>query len=125
MVQIAVAGGALELAEIAAGAAVERRAEINPDVRSITATAAHAQGLLTRSLAELARAVELFAASPRPLALAPGRRRAYGNADTADRCIDALDRGLALFAQAGATRDAGTRADGSRKKPRAWGCLSE
>jgi DNA-binding CsgD family transcriptional regulator len=109
MVRIAVASEDLELGESAVAAA-ERRAQLNPDVRSITATAAHARGLLTNNLTELERAVELFEQSPRPLALAAsledlGVARAANGA--ADRAIQALDRALALFAQAGATRDAG------------------
>jgi hypothetical protein len=50
-------------------AAAHRRAELNPDVRSLAATAAHTGGLMMGSATELAKAVELFADGPRPLAL--------------------------------------------------------
>jgi DNA-binding CsgD family transcriptional regulator len=109
LVRIAVAAEDLELAESAVIAA-ERRAELNPDVYSATATASQPRGLLTGSLAELAKAVALFDESTRPLALAASLED-LGTAHVAhgstEQGIAALDRALVVFAQAGAVRDAG------------------
>ena len=109
LVRIANAAGDHELAESAVAAA-ERRAEMNPDVRMIAATAAHARGLLSGSHDDLARAVELFDAGPRPLALDAaledlGAAR-VGDGTTSDG-IEALDRALVLCVHTGATWDAG------------------
>ena len=57
LVRIALAAGDVELAEVAAAQA-ERRAQLNPGVATIVATAAHVRGLLTSSIAEFERAVD-------------------------------------------------------------------
>jgi DNA-binding CsgD family transcriptional regulator/tetratricopeptide (TPR) repeat protein len=109
LVRIAVATEDHELAEAAVTAA-ERRSELNPDVISIAATAAHASGLFTGHHKDLSRAVELFGAGSRPLALASaledlGAAKVKG--DSPEQGVDPFDRALALYSQAGATWDAG------------------
>jgi DNA-binding CsgD family transcriptional regulator len=109
LVRIAVSADDLELAE-ASVAAAERRAGLNPDVYSVTATAAHARGLLSGSQEDLAEAVELFERTPRLLALAAaledlGVARAESGQKPSG--VAALDRALVLYDQVGATHDAG------------------
>ncbi len=109
LVRIALAAGDDELAEVAAAQA-DRRAQRNPRVATIVATAAHVRGLLTSNIDDLERAVDLFATGPRPLA------RAYALEDVGvaragvgavDAAIQALDGALVLYAEAGAVWDAG------------------
>ena len=109
LVRIALAAGDDELAEVAAAQA-DRRAQRNPRVATIVATAAHVRGLLTSNIDDLERAVDLFATGPRPLA------RAYALEDlgvaragvgAVDAAIQALDGALVLYAEAGAVWDAG------------------
>jgi DNA-binding CsgD family transcriptional regulator len=69
LVGIALRAGGRERAEVVVDAA-RRLAERNPGSRSAAGAAAHAGGLLHRDAALLARAVEHFRATPRPLALA-------------------------------------------------------
>ncbi len=109
LVRIALAAGDDELAEVAAAQA-DRRAQQNPRVATIVATAAHVRGLLTSNIDDLERAVDLFATAPRPLTrgyaledLGVARARA-GEVDAA---IQALDGALLLYVEAGATWDAG------------------
>jgi len=109
LVRIALAAGDDDLAAVAAAQA-DRRAERNPRVATIVATAAHVRGLLTSSLEELERAADLFATGPRPLARAYaledlGVARAGAGAVAA--AIEALDGALVLYTEAGATWDAG------------------
>lgn len=109
LVRIALASGDEGLAEVAAAQA-DRRAQLNPRVATIVATAAHARGLLGCNTADLERAVELFATGPRPLARASaledlGVARARGGA--VDAAIEAFDGALVLYAEAGASWDAG------------------
>ena len=66
LARIALAAGDVELAEVAAAQA-DRRAQLNPGVATIVATAAHVRGLLTSNIEELERAVDLFATGPRPI----------------------------------------------------------
>jgi DNA-binding CsgD family transcriptional regulator len=109
LVHIALAAGDAPLAE-AACAAAQRRSRLNPEVRSIAAVAAHATGLLGRSEKDLGDAVVLFDGGPRPLALASALEDfavASVQAGTTERGVDALSRALRLFAEAGATWDAG------------------
>jgi DNA-binding CsgD family transcriptional regulator len=123
LVRIAIAAEDDELAASAVASA-ERRSELNPGVRTAAATAAHARGLLDESEQELARAVELFEAGPRPLALASaledlGAARIRRGA-TEDG-VGVLDRGLTLYGNAGAAWDAGRvrsrlRAQGVRRR---------
>jgi DNA-binding CsgD family transcriptional regulator len=109
LARIALAAGDHELAE-AALAQAERRAQLNPGVATIVATAAHVRGLITASVEELERAVALFATSPRAVvrgyALEDlGLERARAGA--VEAAIEAFDAALVLFAEAGAAWDAG------------------
>jgi DNA-binding CsgD family transcriptional regulator/tetratricopeptide (TPR) repeat protein len=85
-----------------------RRAELNPGVASIAATAAHVRGLLEPSQADLAEAVRLFERTPRQLELAA----AIEDSGTAliatdrDSAVRTLGRSLALYTELGATWDA-------------------
>jgi len=108
LVRIALACGDDQLAAEAVAIA-ERRCQRNPGVASLDAIAAHARGLRDGDTAELARAVQRFAHSPRRLALASavedlGRllvrdgRMAEG--------IGQLNQALELYAGMGATWDA-------------------
>jgi DNA-binding CsgD family transcriptional regulator len=109
LVRIALAVGDHELAEVTAAQA-DRRAQLNPHVDTIVATSAHVRGLLTARTEELERAAELFATAPRPVA------RAYALEDLGvararvgaiEAAIEAFDQALVLYAEAGATWDAG------------------
>jgi DNA-binding CsgD family transcriptional regulator len=109
LVRIARAAGDDELAEVAAAQA-DRRARLNPGVATIGATAAHARGLLRTSIVELEHAVELFQTGPRPLARASALEDlgvARDGAGLVDAAIEAFDAALLLYAEAGATWDAG------------------
>jgi DNA-binding CsgD family transcriptional regulator len=97
LVRIALASGDAELAETAVALA-ERRAERNPQVATIVATAAHARGLLERDGEALARAAELFAGGPRRLA------RASALEDAGP--VEALDAALLIYTETGASWDA-------------------
>jgi DNA-binding CsgD family transcriptional regulator len=107
LVRIAIASGDTELAESAAAAA-ERRHEINPDLPSAAASAAHARGLLTGDAALLARAVGILEGGQRPLALASALEDlavAQTRAGRTDQAIAALDRALVIHAGCGARWD--------------------
>jgi len=104
LVRIAVAADDLELAKCGVAAA-ERRANLNPDINSVTATAAHARGLLSGSQHHLAEAVELFGRSPRLLGLAAALEDL--GAAQAESGVAALDRALVLYDKVGAAHDAG------------------
>ncbi len=109
LVRIALAAGDDELAEVTAAQA-DRRAELNPRVATIVATAAHARGLLKANVDDLERAVGLFATGPRPLARASALEDlgvARARAGVVDAAIEALDGALVLYADAGASWDAG------------------
>ena len=109
LVRIALAAGDDELAEVAAAQA-DRRAQRNPRVATIVATAAHARGLLRSNIEELQRAAELFAAGPRPLARAHALEDlgvARASAGAIEAAIEALDGALVLYVQAGAIWDTG------------------
>jgi DNA-binding CsgD family transcriptional regulator len=83
---------------------------LNPDVRSIAAAAAHANGLVNHSHQHLVLAVELFEGGPRPLALAAALEDLGGSAvDTGatQQGVDAFSRALVLYNEAGAAWDAG------------------
>jgi DNA-binding CsgD family transcriptional regulator len=108
LVRIAVAVGDGMLAEHVIEQA-ERRCELNPDVVSFRAAAAHARGLWQGSAHDLQTAASLFATGPRPLAAASaledlGRLQASAGA-TVD-AISSLDHALAINAQTGASWDA-------------------
>jgi DNA-binding CsgD family transcriptional regulator len=84
------------------------RAELNPGVASIAATAAHVRGLVARSTTDLHEAVELFERTTRPLELAGALEDLGINLIGTDReaAIDALARTLAVYTELGATWDA-------------------
>jgi DNA-binding CsgD family transcriptional regulator len=91
-------------------AAAQRRAQLNPEIRSLAAAAAHADGLLNDSRPSLADAVELFDGGHRPLAFALALEdlgAAAVNDGETQQGVDALGRALELYAHAGATWDAG------------------
>jgi DNA-binding CsgD family transcriptional regulator len=109
LARIALAAGDDELAEVAAAQA-DRRAQRNPRVATIVATAAHVRGLLTSNIDELERAADLFATGPRPLARAYALEDlgvARADAGAVDAAIQAFDGALAVYAEAGAAWDAG------------------
>jgi DNA-binding CsgD family transcriptional regulator len=85
-----------------------RRAELNPGVASVAATAAQVRGLLERSHADLRAAVDLFALTPRRLELAAALEDLGGERVAPDReaAIEVLGRSLALYTGLGATWDA-------------------
>jgi DNA-binding CsgD family transcriptional regulator/tetratricopeptide (TPR) repeat protein len=86
-----------------------RRAELNPGINSIAATAAHVRGLLERNQADLREAVALFERTPRPLELAAALEDLGAELAATDpvAAIDVLGRSLALYTELGATWDAG------------------
>jgi hypothetical protein len=103
LVRIALAAADDELAEVTAAQA-DRRAELNPRVATIVATAAHARGLLRSNVDDLERAVDLFATGSRPLARASALEDlgvARARAGAVDAAVDALDGALVLYARAG------------------------
>jgi DNA-binding CsgD family transcriptional regulator/tetratricopeptide (TPR) repeat protein len=85
-----------------------RRAELNPGIHSIAATAAHVRGLLERNHADLREAVALFERTLRPLELASALEDLGAELTPTDRdaAVDVLGRTLALYAEVGATWDA-------------------
>jgi len=107
-VRIAAAVGDEELANHGISIA-ERRASLNPDVRSCAAAAAHARGIWSDSAEDLERAVSLYRRGPRPLAYASaledlGRVLAQRGDNAA--AIAALDKALTISARVGAGWDA-------------------
>jgi DNA-binding CsgD family transcriptional regulator len=109
LVRIALAAGDDELAEVAAAQA-ERRAQRNPRVATIVATAAHARGLLASSIDDLEHAADLFATGPRPVARASAVEDlgvARARAGAVQAAIEAFDDALVLYTEAGAGWDAG------------------
>jgi DNA-binding CsgD family transcriptional regulator len=107
LVRIALASGDRELAESAAAGA-ERRAEINPGIPVMLASAAHARGLITGNPGLLTQAVTILAAGRRRLALASALEdlaMAESRAGRSDQAIAALDRALASYAACGARWD--------------------
>jgi DNA-binding CsgD family transcriptional regulator len=109
LVRIAVASEDYELAETAVSAC-ERRSELNPHVSSIAATAAHAQGLLSGRQQDFSRAVELLEGGPRLLVLASALEDLGAStliSGSAKESVEAFDRALRLYVQAGAGWDAG------------------
>jgi DNA-binding CsgD family transcriptional regulator len=84
------------------------RAELNPGVASMAATAAQVRGLLGPSHADLREAVDLFDRTSRRLELAAALEDLGVELIPTDRdaAIDALGRALALFTELAATWDA-------------------
>jgi DNA-binding CsgD family transcriptional regulator len=108
LVRIALAVGDEELAR-RTRAQSDRRAELNPGVKSLAAVAAHARGIATGTVDDVEAAVRLFAEGERPLALASALEdlgRMKGDAGAAQDGIRALDRALAITTRAGASWDA-------------------
>jgi DNA-binding CsgD family transcriptional regulator len=109
LIHIALAAQDYELAAHAADAA-QSRAHSNPQIRSITAAAAHAKGLLDHNRKDLVDAVALYENGPRPLAYAAALEdlgiASVDGGDT-NEAVDVFGRALELFAQAGAAWDAG------------------
>jgi DNA-binding CsgD family transcriptional regulator/tetratricopeptide (TPR) repeat protein len=97
-----------DLAEFAL-ANSRRRAELNPGVVSLAASAAHVRGLLESSHAQLREAVDLFERTPRRLELCSALEDLGVELIATDReaAIDVLGRTLALYTELGATWDAG------------------
>ena len=109
LIHIALAAQDDELAAHAADAA-QCRAQLNPQIRSIAAAAAHAKGLLDHNRKDLAEAVALYEGGPRPLACAAALEdlgvATVDGGDT-DEAVEVFGRALELYAQAGAAWDAG------------------
>jgi len=109
LVHIALAAQDHELG-VAAGAAAQRRARLNPSTRSIAAAAKHASGLLKHSRQDLADAVELYDGGPRPLALALALEDlgdASVESGATQEGLDAYGLALELYTRTGAAWDAG------------------
>jgi DNA-binding CsgD family transcriptional regulator len=123
LVRIAIAAGDRELAA-SAGAAAERRCELNPGARTVAATAAHSRGILTRDDQLLTRAVELLDDGLRPLALASALEDlgvVRVQSGRSEEGIRALGRALTIYTHSGAAWDAGRvrrrlRAQGVRRR---------
>jgi DNA-binding CsgD family transcriptional regulator len=108
LVRIALAAGDRELAQHGVAAA-EHRVQLNPDVRSIAASAAHAGGLLSGSEQDLASAVDLFRDIRRPIALASALEdlsQVRINSGERETGVQALDEALVVYDHAGAAWDA-------------------
>jgi DNA-binding CsgD family transcriptional regulator len=139
LVRIALAAGDRELA-LYASRSSSSRSKLNPEASCLAAVAAHTRALVNQDPAELAKAVELFERGPRRLALG-GALEDFGvlslESGATPQAVDAFGRALVLFAQAGASWDAGRlrgrlRAVGVRRRlvaahrPRSgWEAISE
>jgi DNA-binding CsgD family transcriptional regulator len=86
-------------------AEVQERADKNPAVASLRASAAHARGLRHRDVAELRSAVRDLSGAPRPLALASALEDLGVHADR-EEAIEVLGRALEVYAGCGASWDA-------------------
>ena len=109
LVHIALAVQDHELATRAAGAA-QCRAQLNPQVRSIAAAAAHARGLVDHNRKDLAEAVALYEGGSRPLAYAAALEDqgvAAVDEGDADEAVEVFGRALEAYAQVGAAWDTG------------------
>ena len=76
------------------------RAQLNPRIATIVATAAHVRGLLTSNIDDLKRAVDLFATGPRLILRAYAREDlgiALARVGAVDAAIESLDGALVLF----------------------------
>jgi DNA-binding CsgD family transcriptional regulator len=123
VVRIALAAGDPRLAADTVASA-EERARRNPGIGSVRAAAAQARGLLDVDVEPLAEACLLFAAGPRPMALAAALEDlgvAQLRAGALESGVDTLGRALVQYSEAGATWDAGRvrgrlRANGVRRR---------
>ena len=123
--------------------AAQRRAQLNPQVRSMAAAAAHARGLLDHSRKDLAEAVALYEGGPRPLAYAAALEDLAvaivdeGNRGDSDQEVEVLGLALEVYSRVGAAWDAGRvrgrlRALGVRRRlvavqrpARGWAALTD
>jgi DNA-binding CsgD family transcriptional regulator/tetratricopeptide (TPR) repeat protein len=107
LARIALAAQDDELAQLALYNS-RHRAELNPGVASIVATAAHVRGLLEPSHTDLREAVDLFERTPRRLELAAALEDLGGELIVTDReaAIEVLGRSLAHYTELAATSDA-------------------
>jgi DNA-binding CsgD family transcriptional regulator/tetratricopeptide (TPR) repeat protein len=107
LARVARATGDEELAQIAL-ANSRSRAELNPAIASIAATAAHVRGLLERRQSALRTAVELFEDTPRKLELAGALEDLGDDLIATDHvaAIEVLGRTLDLYTELAATWDA-------------------
>ena len=106
LVRIALAVGDDELAPRSRRPGRAPRRAQSRRSRTIVATAAHVRGLLTSNIDELERAAELFATGPRPIARAYALEDlgvARARAGAVDAAIEAFDRALVVYADAGAS----------------------
>ncbi|GAB1339481.1 LuxR family transcriptional regulator [Streptomyces sp. E-15] len=133
-IRMALRAGDQGLAEELAAQA-EAHAERNPAVPTAAGVAVQARGLVTNDAVLLARAVELLAASPRPLVRAPAYAdlgRALLAAGRGPQAAAALTRAHTAFAEAGAPAAAarvrrelpGGRAAGGRRPMQGWEALT-
>jgi DNA-binding CsgD family transcriptional regulator len=108
LARVALAAEDDELARLALSNS-QRRAELNPDVTSIAATAAQVRGLIESSNTDLQEAVDLFARTPRRLELATALEDLGGALIATDReaAVEVLGRSLALYTDIGAKWDSG------------------
>jgi DNA-binding CsgD family transcriptional regulator/tetratricopeptide (TPR) repeat protein len=107
LARIALSTGDDELAQLALTNS-RRRVELNPDVASIAASAAHVEGLLEQSPSLLQQAVDLFARTPRQLELGAAFEDLGGSLIESNRdgAVAVLGRSLALYSGLGASWDA-------------------
>jgi DNA-binding CsgD family transcriptional regulator len=118
----------------------EYRQGSNPGVPTLAAVAAHARGLLDDDRAALDAAIEAFAEGPRVLALASAREDRAGillAGGERDAAIRDLTRALGVYADSGASHDAGRvrgrlrevgvrrRLSASARPARGWAGLTE
>jgi DNA-binding CsgD family transcriptional regulator len=89
-------------------AAVRRRMELNPGVKTIAAVEAQVSGLVEERLEDLERSVALFEESPRRLALGSALEDYGRSLTTVDRAasVTVLGRALELYLALGAEWDA-------------------
>jgi DNA-binding CsgD family transcriptional regulator len=107
LARIALATRDGELAQVALSTS-RRRAQLNPGVHSIAATAAHARGLLDHNHTALRAAVDRFERAPRRLEMAAALEDLGTELATTSResAVDVLSHTLAVYTDLGATWDA-------------------
>ena len=107
LVRIALAPKDDELVEVALSNS-RRRAELNPGIDSIAATAAHVRGLHDRNQRDLQAAVDLLVRGPRRLELAAALEDLGTELTATDResAVDLLGRALVIWTELGASWDA-------------------
>src|SRR5690606_27224871 len=105
LVRLALAAGDRVRAE-AAAAASRALADRNGTVASVVGAAAHARGLLDADRAALREAVQLLAASPRPLDRGQAEEDCARAAfpDDRERAVQLLESAVRTYAECGARR---------------------